>query len=97
MKVVLGMPFLSFSNANVEFTELGKLTQKSYDTVEVLPITSWVKLIDKQKFAKIALDKNSGTVVVYVATLKIPTAILIYLPRTSQVLRLINLTMAVLK
>ncbi len=40
MKVVLVMPFLSFSNADVEFTELRKPTWRTYTTAEALPTTS---------------------------------------------------------
>lgn len=72
MKIILRIPFLSFSNANVEFAKLRKLTWRFYDTIEALPttkalsITSWVELINKRKFAKIALDGNSMTFVVHV-------------------------------
>ncbi len=40
MEVVLGMLFLSLSNANVEFAELGKLTWRTYTAAEALPTTS---------------------------------------------------------
>ena len=36
MKIVIGMSFLAFSNADVEFTELGKLTERSYIITEAL-------------------------------------------------------------
>lgn len=85
MKMVLGMLFLFFSNANIEFTELGKLFQRSYNIVEALPTTSWVKLINKQELAKVALDADSKTSMVYVATSKILIAMLTPFSRTSQV------------
>ncbi len=78
------MPFLSFSNADVEFKELGKLIWRSYTTVEALPTTSWVELIDKREFAKAALDGNSETFVVHVAALEIPTTMPIHLSRAFQ-------------
>ena len=73
MKVVLKMPFLSFSNANVELAELGKFTWRLYTVTEALPTTSWIKLIGKRKFAKAALDENSKTFIVHVSALKATT------------------------
>ena len=45
MEVVLGMPFLTLSNANVQFAEK-KLTWKTYTTKEALPTTRRVEIID---------------------------------------------------
>lgn len=78
MKVVLKMLFLSLRNANIEFVELGKLIWRFYIITEILPTTSWIKLIDKREFAKTALDGSSKTFVMYVAALEILTAISIY-------------------
>ncbi len=78
MEMVLGMPFLSLSNADVKFAEQGKLTWRLYTTAEALPTTSRVELIDKREFAKAALDENSETFVVHVAVLEFPTAIPIH-------------------
>ncbi len=50
------MPFLFFSNTNIKFAKR-KLTWKFYGTIKALPITNWVELIDKNKFAKAALSK----------------------------------------
>lgn len=69
IKVVLEIPFLSFSNTNIKFIELGKLTKRFYTIVEALPTTNWVKYIDKREFAKTALNENSETFVVHVAAL----------------------------
>ncbi len=82
MEVVLGILFLSFSNVDIKFAELGKLTWRLYTVTKVLPTTSWVKLIDKKVFAKAVLDENSEIFVVYVATLKTTT---IYLSRAAQI------------
>ncbi len=57
MEVVLGMPFLSLSNADVKFAELGKLTWRTYTAAEALLTTSRVKLIDKREFARATQDK----------------------------------------
>ena len=78
MKIVLKMPFLALSNADVEFTELGKLTWRSYIAAEALPTTSQIELIDKREFARAGLDKNSKTFVIYVAVLEVLTTMLIH-------------------
>ena len=69
-EVVLGMPFLTLSNADVQFVEK-ELTWRSYTTAEALPTTKRVELIDKKEFAKAALDENSETFVVHVASLNL--------------------------
>ncbi len=71
MEVVLEMSFLSLSNADVEFAELGKLTWRFYIAAEALPTTSRVELIDKREFAKVALDENLETFVVQVSALDV--------------------------
>ena len=67
-KVVLGMPFLALSNADVQFIEK-ELTWRAYTTAKALLTTKRVELIDKKEFAKVALDENFETFVVYVASL----------------------------
>ena len=73
MEVVLGMPFLTLSNADVSFSER-ELTWKSYTVDEALPTAKRVELIDKKEFAKAALDTESETFVVHVAALETPLA-----------------------
>ncbi len=73
MEVVLGMFFLSLSNADVEFAKLEKLTWRLYTTIETLPTNSQVELIDKREFIKAPLDENSDTFVIHVATLEVMT------------------------
>ena len=67
-EVVLGMPFLTLSNADVQFVEK-ELTWRSYTTAEALPTTKRVELINKKEFAKAALDENSKTFVVHIVSL----------------------------
>ena len=67
-EVVLGMPFLTLSNADVQFVEK-ELTWRSYTTAEALPTIKRVELINKKEFAKAALDENSETFVVHVTSL----------------------------
>ncbi len=92
MEVVLGILFLSLSNADVEFAELRKLTWRLYTVAEALPTTRLVELIDKREFVKAALDGNSSIFMVYVVALELPTAMPIHPSRIPQVLD--NPTMA---
>ena len=68
MEVVLEMSFCTLPDINVQFVEK-KLKWKSYTTAKALPITKRVELIDKQKFATTALDKNTKTFVIHVIIL----------------------------
>ena len=64
-KVVLGMPFLTLSSADVDF--LGReLWWKTYSTEEALPTTKRVKLVGKKKFTAAALDLEHEIYVVHV-------------------------------
>ncbi len=71
MEVILGMPFLSLSNANFQFGA-GELTWRSYTVAEALPTARRVEFIDRHEFAKAALGENSETFVVHVAALEAP-------------------------
>ena len=73
-EVVLSIPFLTFSNADVQFVEK-ELTWRSYTTAEALPTTKRVELINKKEFAKAALDEKSETFVVHVASLNLTPGI----------------------
>ena len=64
------MPFLTLGNADMWFAER-KLVWRTYSAAEALPITQRVKIIDKQEFATVALNKNNETFVVYMAALSI--------------------------
>lgn len=66
MKIVLGMPFLTLSNVDIQFAG-GELTWRSYSIAEALPTTSRVEFIDKKEFAKAMLDKNVEVFVVHIA------------------------------
>ena len=67
-EVVLGMPFLTLSSADIDFSGW-ELKWKTYTTEKVLLITRRVKLVGKKKFAAIALNPEYETYVVYVASL----------------------------
>ena len=57
MEVVLGISFLTFGNANIQFTKK-QLTWRTYTTKKALPTTRQVEIIDQKEFAKTALDEN---------------------------------------
>ena len=65
-EMILGMPFLKISNADVSFGE-GTLTWKTYTTNEALPTTERVQIVDPKEFVIAALDVDSETFVVHVA------------------------------
>ena len=68
IEIVLKMPFLTVSNANIKFAKK-KLTWRSYTAAEALPTTKRVKIIDKNKFTKLALNKHVKVFVVHVTFL----------------------------
>ena len=86
MEVVLGMFFLIFSNTNVQFVEK-ELTWRSYTITKTLPTTKQVELINKKKFAKVALDKKSETFFIHMALLNLIPGI--YPDRTAQITSLL--------
>ena len=69
MEVILGMPFLTLSNADIQFIEK-ELIWRFYTTAEALPTTKQVELINKKKFAKTTLDEELETFVIHIAALK---------------------------
>lgn len=68
MEIVLEMPFLFSSNADIQF-DTKELIWRFYTVAKVLPTTSRVQLIVKREFAKTALDENSNTFMMYMAVL----------------------------
>ena len=65
--MVLGMPFLNLSNANIQFAKK-ELTWRSYTVAEALPTTKWVEIIDKKKFARAAFDENVKAFIMHVTS-----------------------------
>ncbi len=68
--IVLGMPFLNVSNADIDF-QARDLQWRSYTIEEVLSTTRRVELIGKKEFATAALDPKHEAFVIYVATLSV--------------------------
>ena len=87
VEVDLGMSFLTFSNANVQF--VGKeFTWRSYTIAEVLPTTKQVELIYKKEFTKATLDEKSENFVIHVASFKLAPGI--HLDRAAQIASLLT-------
>ena len=69
LEVILIIPFLIFSNTDIQFAEK-ELTWKFYLTKKALPNTQRIKLINKKDLAKAALDKEFITFVVQITALE---------------------------
>ena len=67
-EIVLGMPFLTLSDADVDFSGQ-ELWWRTYTTEEILATTRYVELVGKKKFAAAALDPEYETYIVLVASL----------------------------
>ena len=66
-EVVLEIPFLTLSGADVDF--LGReLRWRTYSTKEALPTTRRVELVGEKEFATVALDLKHETYVVHVGS-----------------------------
>ena len=72
-EVVLGMPFFTLSGADVNFSGQ-ELWWKTYTAKEAFPTTRHVELVGKKEFAAAALDPESETFVVHVASLSSDTS-----------------------
>ena len=68
IEVVLGMPFLTLSNTNIQFAQK-ELTWRSYTAAEALLTTKRVEIIDRKEFAKAALDEHVEAFVVRMTSL----------------------------
>ena len=84
LEVVLGMPFLTLSKADVRFVEQ-ELVWRTYTAAEALPRTRRVEIIDKTEFATAALNADNETFVMHVAALAEPTIMPIYSSCQAQV------------
>ena len=87
VEVVLGMPFLTLSNANIQFAQK-ELTWRSYTTAEALPTTKRVEIIDRKEFAKAALDEHVEAFVVHVTSLSL-NSMSIHPAREAQIASLV--------
>ena len=96
LEVVLGMSFLTLSNADVDFSGR-ELWWKTYTTKKALLMNRRIKLMEKKKFAAIILDPEYKIYVVYVMFFSLTSLIAslrstllnIYPSRRSQIFDLI--------
>ena len=90
--VVLGIPFLILSGADVKFLKR-ELWWRSYTIKEVLPTTKRVKLVEKKEFTAAALDPEYKTFVIYVTSLESPSNTQkgdVHLSRRAQIAALVT-------
>ncbi len=85
--IVLGKPFLTMSNANVDF-QARDLQWRSYTTREVLPTTKQVEQIGKKEFAVVALDPEYKAFVVHIAALNVDLGDKVHPSRRTQIAHL---------
>ncbi len=85
--IVLGMPFLTMSNADVDF-QARDLQCRSYTTGEVLPTTRQVELIGKKEFAAAALDPEYKNFVIHVVALSVDSGDEVHPSRRAQIAHL---------
>ncbi len=82
--IVFGMPFLTMSNADVNF-QARDLQWRSYTTGGVLPTTRQVELIEKKEFAAAAPDPEYEAFIVHVATLIVDSGDEVHPSRRAQI------------
>ena len=86
-EIVLGMLFLTMSNADINF-QARNLQWRSYTIGNVLPSTKQVELIGKKKFVATALDPEHEAFVVYVTALSIDLGDKMHLSKRAQIAHL---------
>ncbi len=85
--MVPGMPFLTMSNADIDF-QARNLQWRSYTTRDVLPITRQVKLIGEKEFAIVVLDLDHEAFVVHIAALSVNLGDKVHPSRKAQIAHL---------
>ena len=77
--------FFIFSNANIQFVKK-EIIWKRYIAIKALFITKKIKLINKKKFAVIALDADNKIFIMHIAVLNIKSIIIaVYLSQIAQI------------
>ncbi len=85
--IVFGMPFLTMSNADVNF-QAQDLQWRSYITGDILSTTRQVELIGKKEFATAALDPEYETFVVHIVALSVDLGDKVHPSRRAQIAHL---------
>ena len=86
-KIVLEMPFLIISNADVDF-QARNLRWRSYTTGDVLPTTRQIKLIEKKEFAAVTLDPEHEAFIIHIAAFSIDLGDEVHSLRRAQIAHL---------
>ncbi len=86
-KTVLGMPFLTIRNADVDF-QARDLQWKFYITGDIFPTIRQVKLIRKKEFATAVLDPEYEAFVVHIAALSVDSGDEMHSSRRAQIAHL---------
>ena len=68
LKIDLGMPFITFSKANIRFAER-KLVLRTYMGAKMLPTTRRVEIIDKSEFVVAVLNTNDKIFMMHIVAL----------------------------
>ncbi len=87
LDIIFGMPFLTMSNADVDF-QARDLQWRSYITGEVLPTTRRVEVIGKKEFAGAALDPEHEAFVIHIAALSVNLDDKVHPSRRAQIAHL---------
>ncbi len=85
--IMLGMLFLTMSNADLDF-QAWDLEWRSYTTGEVVPTTRRVELIGKKEFAVAALDLEYKAFVVHIAAVIVDLGDEVHPSRRAQIAHL---------
>ncbi len=85
--LVLGMPFLTMSNADIDF-QARDLQWRSYTTGDALPTTRRVELIEKKEFVVVALDLEHEAFIAQVAALSVDWDDEVHPSRKAQIVHL---------
>ncbi len=83
-EIVLGIPFLTINNVDVDF-QARDLQWRSYTIEDVLPTTRRVELIRKKEFAVVALDPEYEAFIVHVAALSVDLRDEVHPSRRAQI------------
>ncbi len=87
MDIVFRMPFLTMSNADIDF-QARDLQWMSYTTGDLLPTTRRVKQIEKKEFAVAALDPEHEAFVVHIAALSVDSGDEVHPSKRAQIAHL---------
>ncbi len=85
--IILGMPFQTTSNADVDF-QVRDLYDSSYTTEDVFSTTRQVELIGKKEFAVAALDPEHKAFIVHIAALSVDSGDEVHPSRKAQIAHL---------